>query len=138
MATATGAAPPERSASRGSPGKGKKKGSRPASPFLASAPRELAMEIMGEETPGPGAYLPASTFGKFASTSNKQFAKHASPNFRSASPQRPSVKHPNFPGPGAHSPKITASSEYRNPKTNPAPHLKAKGCVAAPRAVAQP
>jgi len=124
MATPTGGADMAKRAA--SPGKKKGKGTRPASPFLASAPRQMHLEIMGEETPGPGAYLPASTFGKYASSSNKQFAKLASPNFRSSSTQRPRVRNTEFPGPGAHTPNKAATSEFKN-RTNSAPNLKAKG-----------
>ena len=104
----------------GSPGKSKVK----KVPFQATSSRALQLELMGEETPGPGSYLPASTFGKFASKSNKQFAKNPSPVFRSKSAQRPRPKAAEFPGPGAHSPNLASTERNRN---NPANSLMAKG-----------
>ena len=53
--------------------------------------RELRMELLGESTPGPGAYLPASTFARAASSSSFHRGKTLPATtsvFRSKSVQR--------------------------------------------------
>lgn len=92
-------------------------------PFAATSSRALQLELMGEETPGPGSYLPASTFGKHASKSNRKFANTPSAEFRSKSPQRPRSRTAEFPGPGAHSPNKAAIERNR---TNPGNSLMGK------------
>ena len=87
----------------------------------------MRMELMGEDTPGPGAYLPASTFARAASSSiswkGKPVATTTS-SFRSKSQQRVIVKNENLPGVGTYSPVMTAIEKA---PSNSAPHLLAKG-----------
>jgi hypothetical protein len=78
---------------------------------------------MGEETPGPGAYMPSSTFGKFASKSNKQFANRASPEFRSKSDQRPKEANLGVPGAGTYTVKHAVIEKKL---TNPGSSMQGK------------
>ena len=95
---------------------------------------------MGEETPGPGAYMPLSTFAKAASgasynpgssttssTASSIRAPKGMPTalFRSRSPQRGKVGNQLTPGPGTHTPIFSAQEP--NPNRNAAPHMAAKG-----------
>ena len=109
-------------AGRGAASPGKKRSS-----FGGTQKREMRIEMLGEDTPGPGAYLPASTFARAASatSSSKKGAKVlTTSSFRSTSLQRPRAINEQVPGPGAHSPNKVATE--RN-LTNSAPHLAAKG-----------
>ena len=127
----------------GTPKKDKKPGSasaRPSSapgsaskvkkPFGGTSKRDLQLELLGENTPGPGSYLPASTFAKAYSSSSSSVKKGKKPPpvttsaFRSTSPQRIKARNSDTPGPGAHSPNKAATE--RN-LTNGAPSLCAKG-----------
>ena len=90
---------------------GKRKPSKAKSEKLAfggSVRRRLPLEIMGESIqagPGPGAYLPSSTFGKYAKYKHKA-AAGPSPVFRSRLPQRPKPENEDVPGAGAYSPEM--------------------------------
>jgi hypothetical protein len=105
MTTATGAA-------TASAAGAKKKGAgatdkRPKSSFLTKEKREMRVEYLGEQTPGPGAYLPASTFGKHAAKSpspTKKPGRVSSSSFASASSQRPPMENTHVPGAGAYTP----------------------------------
>ena len=103
--------------------KGKKSEQKPA--FGGSVRRHLVMEIMGEDaaSPGPGAYLASSTFGKHAKYQDKA-SKGPSSAFRSTSSQRPKPHNERVPGPGGYSPDMKAIE----PKAcNPANSLIAHG-----------
>ena len=69
---------------------GKRKGKRPEqkAAFGGASRRQLALELMGQDAsgPGPGAYLPSSTFGKYAKHQSKA-SKGPSSAFRSRSPE---------------------------------------------------
>ena len=108
--------------------------------FGASSRRALRLDVMGEETPGPGAYMPLSTFAKAASgasynpgssttssTASSIRAPKGMPTalFRSRSPQRGKVGNQLTPGPGTHTPIFSAQEP--NPNRNAAPHMAAKG-----------
>ena len=140
----------EKAVPTGAEGSAKKDGKKPASADRArplSAPgsgskgkrmsfgggtskRDLQLELLGENTPGPGSYLPASTFAKAYNSSSSSPKKGKKPPpvttsaFRSTSPQRVKARNSDTPGPGAHSPNKAATE--RN-LTNSAPSLVAKG-----------
>lgn len=95
--------------------------------FGGTSKREMRLELLGEDTPGPGAYLPASTFAKAASSSSMHRGKQlptTTSSFRSTSAQRQRPRNEKNPGPGSFSPNMSATE--RN-ATNSAPHLSAKG-----------
>jgi len=104
--------------------------------FGGTSRREMRLELMGEDTPGPGAYLPASTFARAASSSysssysssNSKLKGRRVPtttsSFRSTSAQRAGVHNQTVPGPGAHSPNKRAIEKNM---TNAAPYMIAKG-----------
>ena len=104
-------------ASPGSPGHASRKptpktpGQKPG--FLANTKREMRMEILGEGTPGPGSYLPASTFGKYSKSASSKMSKMQSSAFKSTSKQRPVNKATSVPGPGSHSPNHQATSREK-------------------------
>jgi hypothetical protein len=87
---------------------GKKQGTG----FLANSKREMRIDYLGEATPGPGSYLPASTFGKHDKSLSKM-SKVQSSAFRSGSSQRPKSRPSEVPGPGAHSPNHLATSSEK-------------------------
>ena len=75
-------------------------------PFMATSTRELAMQLYGEDAPGPGAYQ--------AAESQKKQYPQVDPNisvFRSGSLQRPKNDTP-VPGSGTYSPNM--ASVYAN------------------------
>jgi hypothetical protein len=98
----------QKSERSGTPTKGRK------AAWGGTSRRELQLEVMGENTPGPGSYMPASTFAKasgsggHATSSSKKGAKIKgklpTSSFRSASEQRPRPRNLKNPGPGSHSP----------------------------------
>lgn len=117
--------------------------------FGGTSRREMRLELLGENTPGPGSYLPASSFAKAASSSSMfrgREYKNTTSSFRSTSAQREPLHKEkyrphkaiapkptgneeaevglDFPGPGTHTPNLAATE--RN-ATNAAPHLSAKG-----------
>jgi len=101
-------------------------GKAPKPGFTSTNQRRLVMDLGDAASPGPGAYLPASTFGKHA-----QFLKSSSSNpnkpssvFRSTTPSRPRPLNEQVPGPGAHTPNFDIREKNI---TNSGPHLKAKG-----------
>ena len=88
--------------------------------------RELQMQTIGagESGPGPGAYMPASTFGKFEGSREKQQQRsRPTSSFKSLLPARPRPSNEHVPGPGAHSPSTKAIDKNL---TNSAPHLSSK------------
>lgn len=117
-------------ASPGSPGHASRKptpktpGQKPG--FLANTKREMRMEILGEGTPGPGSYLPASTFGKYSKSASSKMSKMQSSAFKSTSKQRPVNKATSVPGPGSHSPNHQATSREKK-GNNPGANMKSKG-----------
>lgn len=106
--------PPGSPGAPGSPGKGKPKlaKGKPAG-FLANSKREMQIEYMGESTPGPGSYLPASTFGVHGKPKSSKTSKLQSSAFKSASSQRPQPKKEHVPGPGGYSPNHLATSREK-------------------------
>ena len=97
---------------------GKKQGTG----FLANSKREMRIDYLGEATPGPGSYLPASTFGKHDKSLSKM-SKVQSSAFRSGSSQRPKSRPSEVPGPGAHSPNhMATSSEKKKVRVHRVPY----------------
>lgn len=100
--------------------------------FGGTSRREMRLDLLGENTPGPGSYQPSSTFARAASSSsfyrNKKLATTTA-QFRSNSAQRGAVRNEKLPGPGTFSPNMNATE--RN-ATNSGPHLRAKGSRFAP------
>ena len=71
--------------------------------FGASSARDMKLDIMGEDTPGPGSYRDnAKEFGK------ELFAKGPSSAFRSSSSQRAKTRQQETPGAGAYDPNLSA------------------------------
>ena len=108
----------------------KAKTHRPAktASFGATSKREMRHEIMGEGSPGPGSYMPASSFARAASASRVR-SKSGKPapsslsSFRSTSLQRPRAQNERVPGPGNYSP--TMGSIEKN-LTNPGALMSSK------------
>ena len=98
----------------GSPAKGKK------AAFSHTAKRVMREDIIGEGSPGPGAYLPASTFAKASAFDKK---KKGSSSFRSGSSQRPKFMNEHVPGAGAYTPSFQSIEKN---KTNPGASLGSK------------
>ena len=89
-----------------------------------SAKRVLQMQLLGEMGPGPGSYLPASTFGKFAvSKEAQQQRSRATSSFKSGSAQRQRPLNMHVPGAGAYSPNFTSVEKN---KINPGSSLSSK------------
>lgn len=104
--------------------------------FGGTSKREMRLELMGEDTPGPGAYLPTSTFARASASSSSMSAnaKGKKPavttsSFRSTSAQRLALHNIRVPGPGAHSPNKAAVEKNA---TNPSMHLISRGNRFAP------
>merc|ERR1719473_1538280 len=71
--------------------------------FGASSAREMKLDIMGEDTPGPGSYREgAREFGR------ELFAKGPCSSFRSSSAQRAKGKMTDTPGAGSYDPNLAA------------------------------
>ena len=71
--------------------------------FGASSSRDMKLDIMGEDTPGPGSYKsPRKEFG------HELFAKGPSSSFRSSSAQRAKTRQQDTPGAGAYEPNLSA------------------------------
>jgi len=88
-------------------------------PFMATSTRELAMQLYGEDAPGPGAY-------QAADSAKKQYPA-VDPNisvFRSGSLQRPS-NHTPVPGSGTYTPNM--ASIYANQRDSGAQMRSAGG-----------
>ena len=94
--------------------------------FSTRTARTMQIEYLGEGTPGPGAYLPASTFGKFDKSAEKQKQRNRpTSSFKSTSPSRPRTVNEHVPGPGAHTPSYMATSSVKK-LTNPGASMKSK------------
>ena len=74
--------------------------------FGASSAREMKLDIMGEDTPGPGSYSSKKDLSE--STSMPSSA------FRSSSAQRMKSTHSATPGAGAYNPNMRASDSIRD------------------------
>jgi hypothetical protein len=127
MTVATGASPPPPQANGKKPatkglGAAARSSAKNVSNFGQHEKREMRIDFMGEGTPGPGAYLPASTFAKYSKSSSNS-AKKPSSAFRSGSPQRPRMHNEHVPGAGAYSPNKTSIEKN---KTNCGNSLKSK------------
>ena len=88
-------------------------------PFMATSTRDLAMQLYGEDAPGPGAYQ--------ASESQKKQYPQVNPNhsiFRSGSLQRPKDD-TSVPGAGTYTPNMT--SVYANQRDSGAQMRSAAG-----------
>ena len=70
--------------------------------FGASTAREMKLDIMGEDTPGPGTYRGGQDFGR------ELFAKGPSAAFRSSSAQRGKSRMTETPGAGSYDPILTS------------------------------
>mmetsp|Transcript_28896 Transcript_28896/g.58148 ORF Transcript_28896/g.58148 Transcript_28896/m.58148 type:complete len:247 (-) Transcript_28896:140-880(-) len=95
----------------------KKKTSAKKAAFGGTSKRDLRQDI-GEGSPGPGAYLPGSTFARAASPSRsgKKGSRDASSSFRSGSAQRPRPLNEHVPGAGAYTPHWSSiEPAARNP-----------------------
>ncbi len=105
--------------------KGKaKKGGKLGTFGGGSTKRELRMDLMGEATPGPGSYLPASTFGKHATSKEAQQQRtRPTSSFKSTSLQRARPPNEHVPGAGAYSPN---HGSIEKNSTNPGNSLIAK------------
>lgn len=93
--------------------------SRKSPAFGGTAKRDARFELTGEGSPGPGSYLPASTFARAASPTGSKSAKARgtqSSSFRSGSAQRPRALNLHVPGAGAYTPVRTSIEPgARNP-----------------------
>ena len=131
MPTATGATAGSAPASAGgAKKKGDKKGTK--APFSVTARREMKIDYLGEQTPGPGSYLPASTFGKYTKGSGMG-SKKPSSAFKSGSAQRARTLNEHVPGPGAHSPNHISTERNKVTSSFGPPHVPAHhsaACVA--------
>ncbi len=95
--------------------------------FGAKQQRKMAIDIMGESTPGPGAYngdAMMRTGKKAALSAFDTGERMPSSAFKSKSAQRAKEEAIDVPGAGAYSPAFSA--QERN-ATNPANAMKAKG-----------
>jgi hypothetical protein len=119
-----------RSAARGASGRAASAGRRRS--FGGTSKREMHLELLGEGTPGPGAYAMTSTFGRASSSSSLSLSAKlngrkpitTTSSFRSTSAQRIRSLNERVPGPGAHTPNMGAIEKNA---TNSAPHLQALG-----------
>jgi hypothetical protein len=95
--------------------------------FGVKQQRKMAQEVMGESTPGPGAYNGDAMMrsGKKANLSAFDTGERMpSSAFKSKAVQRPAAKNLGVPGAGAYSPQWTAIDKQTQ---NPANGMKAKG-----------
>ena len=96
--------------------------------FGGKEKREMAVEIMGEGTPGPGAYTKSGDMlrsGKKAALAAMDTGeKMPSSSFQSKSVQRGKTQNEHVPGAGAYTPNMGA---IESNTTNPGPHFKAQG-----------
>ena len=95
--------------------------------FNATSKRVIQHDIAGEGSPGPGAYMPASSFARPESAPRSKKSGKAAPttlsSFRSTSAQRPPPQNDRLPGPGQYSP--VRSSVEKN-QTNPGSQILSK------------
>jgi hypothetical protein len=99
-------------------------------PFQATSTRDLAMQLYGEDSPGPGAY-------QAAESAKKQYAA-VDPNisvFRSGSLQRPKDDTP-VPGAGTYSPNM--ASVYANKRDSGASLRSAGGRFRVEQSMTEP
>jgi len=95
--------------------------------FGAKQQRKMAIDIMGEATPGPGAYNGSEMMknGKKAALSAFDTGERMpSSAFKSKSAQREKADNLGVPGAGAYTPQFTAQEKN---VTNPGASMKAKG-----------